>query len=293
MENDGYRYSERRGSAAAGRTVLDWLAERYRHSTREVWRGRIGEGRVLLDGLVALPDQLLRLGATLEWSRPPWIEPEVPLGFDAVHVDEHVVVVSKPSGLPTQPAGGYLRNTLQWLVQQRWPDAAPVHRLGRGTSGLVLFARTDEARRELSATFREGRAVKVYRTIVEGSPAWDELEIDVPIGPVPHPLLGTVHAASEVGRPSRSVARVVDRRAGGTVLDVRIFTGRPHQIRIHMAAVGHPLVGDPLYLPGGHPRPDVLPGDEGYALCARYLELPAAGDPAIRRAFRCTHQHCS
>lgn len=276
MENEGYSYREQVGARAAGVPVIDWLAGRYTHSSREVWLGRIAAGEVLVDGAVADAQQRLRAGAWLVWNRPPWDEPEVPLRYELIHEDEHVVVVSKPGGLPTQPAGGYLRHTLQWLVQQRWPEAVPVHRLGRGTSGLVVFARTDPARRALAAALREGRVVKIYRTIVAGSPAWEEREIAVPIGPVPHPLLGTVHAASPAGKPARSVARVLERREGASVLEVRIHTGRPHQIRIHLAAVGHPLLGDPLFLPGGRPRPDVLPGDEGYALHAAELswELP-------------------
>jgi 23S rRNA pseudouridine1911/1915/1917 synthase len=287
VENQGYSYKEQVGAEAAGSSVLAWLSRRYTHSTVDVWLQRIAAGELLLDGIVAAPDQLLRAGQSLVWNRPSWEEPPVPLHYEVLHEDEHVLAVCKPSGLPTQPGGGYLEHTLQRLVQRRYPEAVPLHRLGRGTSGIVLFARSEVARRELSAAFRDGRVTKIYRTLVSGSPAWDELDIDVPIGPVPHPLLGTVHAASPAGKASRSLARVVERRSDGTLLDVQIFTGRPHQIRIHMAAVGHPLVGDPLYLPGGHPRPDVLPGDEGYFLHATEVSghpllpslLTARGDP--------------
>ena len=170
--------------------------------------------------------------------------------------------------------------------------ATLLHRLGRGTSGLVLFAHSDLARRELSAAFREGRITKVYRTLVSGSPAWEERTVDAPIGPVPHPLLGTIHAASPSGRHARSHARVVERRGDSTLLDVSIETGRPHQIRIHMASVGHPLVGDPLYLPGGLARADALPGDEGYLLHAMRAsfahpgggtcDLQVSAPPALR-----------
>ena len=90
---------------------------------------------------------------------------------------------------PFCPAGGFLAHTLQTLVRRRWPEATPLHRLGRGTSGLVLVARTDIARRELSRAFREGGIVKTYRTLVTGSPPWDERTIDVPIGHVPHARL--------------------------------------------------------------------------------------------------------
>jgi len=277
--NEGYSYREIVDSRAEGETVLDWLAARHAHSSRATWRARIEGGEVLVDESAAAFDHRLRRGEALVWNRPPWHEPDVPLRFDVLHADAHVLAVAKPSGLPTQPAGGFLAHTLQAIVQRQFPGSTPLHRLGRGTSGIVLFARTDAARRSLAAAFREGRVEKIYRTLVTGAPAWDERAIDTPIGPVAHAMLGTVHAASSAGRPARSHARVVERRDGQTLLDVSIETGRPHQIRIHMAAVGHPLAGDPLYLPGGVPAPDALPGDEGYLLHAMRVafEHPAGG----------------
>lgn len=119
------------------------------------------------------------------------------------------------------------------------------------------------------------RGHEIYRALVDGRPSWDTRAIDTPIGPVPHPTLGTVHAARDDGRASQSVATVVERRADTTLVEVQIATGRPHQIRIHLAAAGHPLAGDPLYAVGGRPR-DVapgLPGDGGYLLHAYRLQL--------------------
>jgi 23S rRNA pseudouridine1911/1915/1917 synthase len=104
--------------------------------------------------------------------------------------------------------------------------------------------------------------------------------IDAAIGPVPHPLLGTVQAASEDGKPSHSLAVVLERRPDRTLFNVEITSGRPHQVRIHLAYAGHPLIGDPLYETGGglkrHPG---LPGDGGYLLHAERLQFahPATG----------------
>jgi len=98
---------------------------------------------------------------------------------------------------------------------------------------------------------------------------------------VPYPPLGTLHAASPEGRPSSSAVTVLERRTGSFLCDVTIATGRPHQIRIHLAAVGHPLLGDPLYEIGGQPRPGgtALPGDPGYSLHAAEIafEHPETG----------------
>ena len=149
-----------------------------------------------------------------------------------------------------------------------------MHCLGRGTSGLVLFARTEPARRRVAAEWRAGRVEKTYRALVTGAVSVESLTIDSPIGLVAHPRLGRVHAASPGGRPAVSHVRVLARRGDATLVEVAIPTGRPHQIRIHLAAAGHPLVGDPLYVAGGRPGPrPALPGEGGYRLHALRLAL--------------------
>ncbi|HWV37137.1 MAG TPA: RluA family pseudouridine synthase [Vulgatibacter sp.] len=282
--NHGYAHREVVGAAAAGRTVLAWLATTYVHSDAATWRERIEGGEVEVDGRPALPDQALRAGQVLVWNRPPWSEPEVPLHYDLLHVDDQVLAVAKPSGLPTMAAGGFLQNTLHALVDRDHPGANPVHRLGRGTSGVVIFARSPEAASKLARGFRERRVRKVYLALATGDPAWESKSIEVPIGPVAHARLGTVHAATQAGKRARTQARVLERRGDACLLEVGIETGRPHQIRIHLAAAEHPLLGDPLYQPGGHPRQHVLPGDLGYHLHAWRVEFehPAGGRMEIK-----------
>ncbi|HJV91529.1 MAG TPA: RluA family pseudouridine synthase [Holophagaceae bacterium] len=283
MRNRGYAYREVIGPRTAGRTVLQYLLG-FGHTEEADWRLHLAEGRVTVDGRAAEAESVLRSGQELIWSRPPWEEPEAPRSTAVLFEDAHLLALAKPSGLPTLPGGGFLESTLLHLARARYPEAAPLHRLGRGTSGIVLFARTEAARAALARSFREHDLLKVYRALASGHPAADAFTVETPIGPVPHAWLGTVHAASPEGRPSRSEAMVLQRRGDGTtLLEVRIHTGRPHQIRIHLAAMGHPLVGDPLYLPGGHPRPDAVPGDLGYRLHALRLE---GVNPLTGEAFR-------
>ena len=116
----------------------------------------------------------------------------------------------------------------------------------------MLFARTKPAASQLARAWRDRDVKKTYRALGRGiTRARAVFVIDAPIGPVPHPLIGTVQAACEGGKPSHSVATVLEQRHDQTLFSVEITTGRPHQIRIHMAYAGHPLVGDPLYEAGG------------------------------------------
>jgi 23S rRNA pseudouridine1911/1915/1917 synthase len=293
--NAGFAYEEQIGTEGRGQSVLAHLAHRYRHSSEDTWRVRIAAGEVRVGDRPAMAAQVLRAGDRLVWHRPPWEEPPVPLAFAVLYRDEHLLAVAKPRGLPSVPNGGFLEHTLLHIVRRLDPSATPLHRLGRGTSGLLLFARTDTARRKASAAWRDNAVEKEYRALVQGTPTREAFSIDVPIGPVPHPRLGDVHAASPKGRAALSHVRCLAHTPqGNTVVAVQIASGRPHQIRIHLAAAGHPLVGDPLYVAGGRLADDPgLPGDAGYLLHShrivlshpatdRRLELTCAPPPALR-----------
>ena len=284
--NRGFTYRKRVGPEGADLPLLAFLIRSWPHSDGPTWRERVLEGLVRIGGVAVGPDRILREGDELAWHRPPWVEPDAPAGLEIVHADADLVLVSKPPGLPTLPGGGFLENTLLHRTRERYPDARPMHRLGRFTSGLVLFGRTVAMQRHLSTAFRDGTVHKRYRALLVGTPAHERFTVDVPIGPVPHPVLGSIHAASPAGRPSSSTIRVVERRTADTLADVVIATGRPHQIRIHAAACGHPLAGDPLYVAGGLPGPDcrALPGDPGYLLHAAELRFTDL-DGSLRTYF--------
>jgi 23S rRNA pseudouridine1911/1915/1917 synthase len=268
--NDGFDYREQLGSDADSRPLLGYLAERYRHSSSSAWKTRIESGQVLLNDRPALPGTVLHRGQTIVWRRPPWDEPDAPLTFEVVYEDEDLLAVAKPAGLPTLPGAGFLQTTLLYQVRARFPDAAALHRLGRWTSGLVLFARSGAARTALTRQWEARLVAKRYRALASGEAPSGEFTITAPIGPVPHPLLGTVQASAPRGKPAATHVTVLEKRPDGFLCDVRIATGRAHQIRIHLAAAGHPLVGDPLYTAGGVPAAlsRALPGDPGYHLHA-------------------------
>jgi 23S rRNA pseudouridine1911/1915/1917 synthase len=297
MLNRGHAYTTIITSKDHGRTLLSHLASLYPHSTPQAWQQNLNNCEVTINGVTATGSESLVSGQTLVWNRPPWMEPDTPQHFEVLFNDPHLLAVNKPGGLPTLPGGGFMENTLLRLVQKQTPNANPVHRLGRATTGIVLFAKTPQAAAKLGADWNTPRIQKIYWALAQNIAEQDAYEILTPIGLVPHPRLGMVWAASPSGKPSRSLAKVISRAPsstapsstalsstpGTTTFEVSLNSGRPHQIRIHLASIGHPLVGDPLYGSSGQPLENLpgLPGDGGYFLHARFLKFhhPITGEP--------------
>src|SRR5690349_14806503 len=167
MLNRGYAYTTSISSKYHGQTLLSHLASVYPHSTPEAWQEKLDNGEVTLNGLTATGSESVALGQILIWNRPPWVEPDTPQHFDVLLEDAHLLAVNKPSGLPTLPGGGFLENTLLRLVQKQTPNANPVHRLGRGTTGIVLFAKTAQAASKLGADWNTPTVQKVYCALAQ------------------------------------------------------------------------------------------------------------------------------
>lgn len=276
--NQGWTYRDKIGPQGIGQTLLDYYCQRYRHSERAQWQARIEQGQILLDGQRADPLTRLTAGQQLTYHRPPWQEPAVPLVFEVLYEDEHLWAIAKPSGLPVLPGGGFLQHTLLHQLRLCFPQAhpVPVHRLGRGTSGVMLVAKSPRARGQLARQFREQQLEKRYRALIGPCDTLaDEFSCTYEIGKVPYPRLGYVYGHVPGGLPARSEGRILQRDREGTLVEVKIATGRPHQIRIHLAAAGFPLLGDPLYPAGGVPRADgnAIPSDCGYWLHAHQLRF--------------------
>lgn len=305
--NGGHAYRDRVGPAdLATGCVSGFYASRYSHSSEQVWLQRLAAGEISRNGQQLRADGPLAAGDRLVWHRPPWQEAAVPVLPGPLFDNGDLVVFNKPSGLPVMPAGGFLKHTLLRQLERQVEAGAlegrcgiprPVHRLGRFTSGLLLCARSAASRAWLSALLRDSTAAdgdqahalrfcrKTYRALLQapapGSPLLalapgDTLEITTPIGCRPHARLASLWCAAPgdpAALPARSCLTLLQRTDGGVLVEVVISSGRPHQIRIHTAAIGAPLLGDPLYRPGGAVNGQVLPGDGGYLLHAHRLSL--------------------
>ena len=172
-----------------------------------------------------------------------------------VHLDDAFVVLDKPAGLLSVPGRGETGLHNLWsLARQHWADVQVVHRLDMATSGLIVLARGDAAQRALSASFRERRVDKRYVAVVHGLPAEDAGEIDLPLL-ADWPNRPRQKVDPVAGKPSltRWRMRARDPARGWTRLELEPVTGRSHQLRVHLAAIGHAIVGDPLY---GPPTPE-------------------------------------
>jgi tRNA pseudouridine32 synthase/23S rRNA pseudouridine746 synthase len=168
-----------------------------------------------------------------------------------VHADHELVVVDKPAGLLSVPGkGDHLADCMIARVQRLFPDALLVHRLDLDTSGVMVFALTRHAQRVLSAQFEDRHAKKVYRARLWGHLQPKEGRVDLPLI-VDWPNRPRQHVNHETGKPAQTDWRVLGHDPDGTTR-VRLFplTGRSHQLRVHMQALGHPILGDPLYAAG-------------------------------------------
>lgn len=179
--------------------------------------------------------------------RPLPIEPDVPRHFRVVHEDDHVLAIDKPSGLPIHATARYHKNTLTQVLRERYPGNYVVvaHRLDRETSGLLLCGRSLEAARALKTAFERRRVHKRYTCIVHGDLVGEGV-VDEPLKISAGPVRVRMDIARD-GAPSRTRWFSRERLGRFTVVEAAPETGRQHQIRAHLAAIGHPIVGDKLY----------------------------------------------
>jgi 23S rRNA pseudouridine1911/1915/1917 synthase len=229
----------------------------------------ITDGHLTVDGVPLKARSVVRAGDALllrvPAAQPADIEPEA-IPLEILYEDPDVLVVNKPSGLVVHPSPGHWSGTMVNALLARDTEYGGiagvlrpgiVHRLDRDTSGLIMVAKTDAAQASLMAQLKARRVKKTYLALVQGSVEAAAGRIEAPIGRDPRQR--TRMAVVADGRPSVTGYRVRERFRGWTLLEVDLVTGRTHQIRVHLAALGHAVAGDPVYGTGTSRRgPDGL-----------------------------------
>jgi 23S rRNA pseudouridine1911/1915/1917 synthase len=242
----------------------DLVVARLGGLSRSQARGLADAGDVRCDGTVVAARDRLAAGSVVEFEPPPpdpgLVAEEVPFGVR--YEDDHLAVVDKPAGVVTHPGAGRRTGTLAAGILHRWPRVRGVgaedrwgivHRLDRETSGLLVVALDADAYDGLREAIRKREVERVYLAAIAGSPDMPTGTIDAPIGR--DPGRPTRKRVDPEGRPARTHYRVLSHVGDASLLEVRLETGRTHQIRVHLASIGHAVLGDGIYGDGsGAPR---------------------------------------
>lgn len=262
-----------------GIRIDKYLASRLPDYSRSFLQKLVGEGQVLAEGKPVKSNYKISAGEQISLSVPDAVEPEIvpePIPLDILYEDASLLVINKPKGMVVHPCPGHYSGTLVNALMYHCKDQLSgingvmrpgiVHRIDQNTTGSLVVCKTDAAHRSLAEQLKVHSITRKYRAIVHGNLKEEEGTVNAPIGR--HPVDRKKMAVNNrCGRDAVTHYRVLERFGSFTYLECRLETGRTHQIRVHMASIGHPLLGDDVYGPSRCP----IPGLTGQTLHAMTL----------------------
>ncbi|MGI6167252.1 MAG: RluA family pseudouridine synthase [Eubacteriales bacterium] len=271
-----------------------YVASADRTLTRSAAAKLAEEGKITVNGRCAKKNYRVRAQDVIEVTCPesePGVALPEDIALDVVYEDSDIIVINKPAGMVVHPAAGNPRGTLVNALLAHCGDSLSgiggvlrpgiVHRLDKDTGGLMVAAKNDEAHKSLSAQLKQHKVSRIYHAIATGVFREDSGTIDAPIGRDPRnrKRMAIIYDPSKKSRNATTHWRVLERYPGFTYLCCELETGRTHQIRIHMAGIGHPLLGDLLY-GGGRTKFERENSIRGQCLFAKELRLthPRTGE---------------
>ena len=235
-------------------SIVDYLADRFTYRQRAEWLDFVQNGRISVNNKVSTPTTLVTQGDLVRCDLPdPPIPTDVNMDYTIIYEDDWLIVVNKPGNLRVHDSRQYAQANLIYLIREKhnppYPEANLINRLDRDTSGVIILARDTETLKLMQAAFKENQVQKTYLAVVDGIPNPAKGVIDLPIGKLKSPF-GVHRYGVDEEKGKTAVTHYETIKTYGeqyALLKLQPQTGRTHQLRVHLHAIGHPIVGDKLY----------------------------------------------
>lgn len=280
----------RLGKAESARPLLELLVARFPYHPENRWRELLKLGLVTVNGRAGSPEQMAGPGDQLGYLAAGFTEPEVPTCFEPVMETADLLLVGKAAGTPVVRTGLIVRNTLVNLLRRHYgEDIHPLHRLDRETSGLILCARNREACQRRQHSQPPLISGKYYLAVVQGRVAVGSHQSNQPLAVRPDSPVRCRMWPESGGKPCQTIFHTLAAGATASLVLAELITGRRHQIRAHLAQLGHPVIGDKIYSHDGH---YFLKRVAGELSSVDFQELGATNHTLHAWAMRLTQSGC-
>ncbi|MBU1109918.1 MAG: hypothetical protein KKB51_24770 [Candidatus Riflebacteria bacterium] len=237
----------------AGESLIDSLVRRFTYHDRTFWLEKVAMGQVRVSGLICPPDHVLVMGEVVQFAIDDFTEPDLDTCYHKIWENDNLIMVSKPANLPVHSNRRFYFQTMTATLRrnENLPEINPMHRLDRETSGLMLYLKKPFGSKSLRRNLGQIIGAKFYLAVVNGVFEAETITVSEPLREAGCPPVHYLMVVAPDGKPAQTVFERLAVGDGCSLVLARLETGRKHQIRAHLAHIGHPVVGDKLYSHGG------------------------------------------